>query len=592
MHDDLQALIDEATPAPGSTPDFAALTARAQRRTTVGTGLATLVAVLALIVSGIVLWPGAPGRAPVIDQAPTTASDGEETAPALPVGWHEIIVGGASFGVPGDWTVDTYGPEENFCANSPTTPTAMVAPEGRPPATCTLQGYSATTLTAQPLSTVDADSDLPEGGGGAPRTGGSLSGHEASLGEGRQLTFWSEDADIWIQIGGPQPVRDITEQILATLAPVDAERPTSNSGTAVEEQTGWSTLPPGPLSARYGPLTAWVDGGLVVFGGRNDQPCPPGASCVLPDSPSLVDGARWSRADGWREIAPMPTSFQSATTVVVGDVVYVLGTPWPGTDGAPFIAYDPAGNGWEELPLPDGRGADGADTIAAGDGEVLLFQRTHELGRLPDLRFDPADQSWTELPRDPLPDAYDRDLTLVDGRLIATGIPVGDVGADGPATYHAAVWTPGDGWRELPPGDVAGWSPDWFAVGDRLINPTPGTVDGGEVNPYDRPYFLGGVLDPATGEWSQLPDGAPARTGSRSLPPVGDGDVLVADGGHSALIDNARAWVSLDPPAEVPTDLVGAVVGDGQLYLVGGASWDDTAAQLSSDVWVWTPPAT
>lgn len=589
MPDDLQTLIDEATPAPESTPDFAALTSRAQRRTTIGTAVASLAAIATLIAGGVMLWPGVPGRAPAIDQAPATDSAGDPSAPALPAGWQEIEVGEASFGVPGDWTIETFGPEEPFCENSPTTPTAMLAPQGRPSATCTLQDYVATTLTAQPLSTMDAESDLPRDRDATARAAGDLAGREVSHSD-EQLTFWSEDADIFIQVGGPRTVRDIAEQILATLAPVDANRAMSDPDTGTEV-TGWSTLPRGPLSARYGALTAWVDGGLVAFGGRSDEPCPPGARCVLPDAPSLVDGARWTRADGWREIPPMPTAFQSATTAVIRDVVYVLGTPWPGTDGAPLIGFNVTSNEWEELPLPAGRGPDLAGQIAAGDDELLLFQRSHERGRLPDLRFDPADQSWSELPRDPLPDSYDRDLTSLDGQLIATGIPVGEVGSDGPATYRAAVWTPAEGWRQLPPGDVAGWSPDWFAVGDRLVNPATGTVDGGQVNPYDRPYALGGMLDPRTGIWSQLPEGAPDRSGGWSLAAVGDGDLLVPDGGHAALIDNARTWVPLDPPPDAPTDLISAAVGDGQLYVVGGVSWTDATHELSANVWVWTPPA-
>lgn len=377
-----------------------------------------------------------------------------------------------------------------------------------------------------------------------------------------------------------------------TSPSVEREADPSPPAAVDDVPEGWSALPPGPLSARHGPEVIWVAGELLVIGGQSTDPCPPGASCVLPDEPALTDGARWSWADGWQTVTAMPTSFLAATATVVDGIAYVLGEPWPGTNGPPFVAYDPGRDAWQELPLPADDVTTGDYTLTAGDGHVVLFQRTHESGRLPDWRYDPTAEAWSELPEVPLGDHYDRDVTLVGNTLVVTGIPVQDVGADGPATYEAAVWDADDGWHVLPRSEVAGWSPDWFAVDGLLVNPAPGSVDGGQINPYDRAYPTGGILNVNSGTWARLPGGSTTVLDGPLPESVGDDQLLVGANAQSALVDRATRWVPLGLPPDVPTYLAGTAVGNGDLYVAGGALTDDDEPILSSDVWVWNPPNT
>lgn len=43
----------------------------------------------------------------------------------------------------------------------------------------------------------------------------------------------------------------------------------------------------------------------------------------------------------------------------------------------------------------------------------------------------------------------------------------------------------------------------WTWTGQRLVDPTLGGADGGQVNNYGRVIPYGGRLDPATGDWSR-----------------------------------------------------------------------------------------
>lgn len=355
---------------------------------------------------------------------------------------------------------------------------------------------------------------------------------------------------------------------------------------------GWARLPDGPLGPRYGAVAVWVDGTTVVFGGRDTDPCPPGADCVFPDEPPLRDGAAYDPDAGWSTIAPLPVDIEYASTAVVDSTVYLWGHGRPGPDWTTtFLAYDLDADRWDELPLPDGTDLRGY-MLEPGDGEVLLEAGSHENGRQPDLRYDPDRRTFTELPADPLVPSYDRDLTVVGDLIVVTGILLSPSpgGADGPARYRAAVWT-GDGWRELPAGEVIGYSPEWFAVDGELVNPTPGGSDGGQTNPYDRVHPYGGRLDPVSGVWSDLPDAPEADPDGLRLYGVGDEQLLLSGEGL-ALQPQHHRWIRLDPPDELPDQDVAGVVGDGQLYLFGGVHWDnDRQARLSAATWRFTPPS-
>ncbi len=264
MSDDLRTLIDRATPAPADTPDFASLAARSSRRRALGTAATAVVAVVALVAGAVVLWPS-PGRMPVIDQAPTTPAG--DLPPPLPAGWQEVTVGGASFGVPGDWTVETYGPDEPFCTNGGDMPTVYVAPEGTTDAVCKLRGHASDSVTAQPLSQLTRD--LPDLDLNVTTPTG-VRGAELVAGGDNIIRFWSQEVDIHLDIAGPQSVRGLTDQILATLVPAGTQRRAPVAAPALPD--GWQEVTVG--GASFG-----VPGDWAVETYEPDEPfCPNGAA--------------------------------------------------------------------------------------------------------------------------------------------------------------------------------------------------------------------------------------------------------------------------------------------------------------------------
>lgn len=378
----------------------------------------------------------------------------------------------------------------------------------------------------------------------------------------------------------------------ATEAPGDA--PASLAG-------GWHELPTSTLSARHAATAVWVDGSLVVFGGRDTPPCPPNADCSLPEEPPLRDGARFDPGtESWTSIADLPVAAEHASTAVDGGTVFVSTLSYVDSDWEPsFLSYDASSDRWEVLPLPpDAPDRWVADLEATEDG-IVFPASTHENNPLADLIYDPATRAYTELPPDPLRPSFDRDLTFVDGRLVLTAIDISPSpnGSDGPARYRAATYTAAEGWRELPTGDVIGFNPEWLAIDGRLVNPTPGSSDGGEVNRFDRPYPHGGILDPASGVWSPLPDVPEIPDGEslRIARVVGDDRLAVGYDGWALLPEKER-WVRIEPPPDGPGTDSAIAVGSGQLYLVGGIRWRETAgdhqyeAELFDRAWVYTPP--
>lgn len=81
MHDDLVDLVQGAAAEPRQKPDFDALAARGRRQHLVGRAATVVVAVTALVVGGVVLWPDiASDRMPVIGNPPGTPSGQEDAS--------------------------------------------------------------------------------------------------------------------------------------------------------------------------------------------------------------------------------------------------------------------------------------------------------------------------------------------------------------------------------------------------------------------------------------------------------------------------------------------------------------------------------
>ena len=219
----------------------------------------------------------------------------------------------------------------------------------------------------------------------------------------------------------------------------------------------------------------------------------------MPAGPPLTDGAAFDRSSGeWSGIAVAPLPLGHLSGVVLLDVLYVF---VPGFEPAParsgFLAYHIADNRWEDLdapPVPEGTTL---ELVAAGN-LVVAYHHTQELGVRPDLLYDPATGKWTDLPVDPLAPSFDRSAVWTGRELVLVGVEVvANPNSARPSLYRAAGLDLASGsWRRLPDSEVLGWNPTWYWAGDRLINPSIGSADGGQVNNWGRSF-------PLAGSWTQ-----------------------------------------------------------------------------------------
>jgi hypothetical protein len=354
----------------------------------------------------------------------------------------------------------------------------------------------------------------------------------------------------------------------------------------------WDALPTGPLTPREGALALWSGREVLLIGGSDAPPCPPTAECAPPDLPPLADGAAFDpRNRSWRAIADSPVPFEWAEGVVVGRTAYlwIPGSSRPAASRA-FLAYRIDEDRWERLPPPSTE-PDRDYHIAAAGARVVAYLGSDEFGKAPDLLFDPQTRSWSELPPDPLSPGFDRimawsgtELVLLDHELV----PQPGAGST-PSVVRAAVLDLETGsWRRLPDSEIIGSGP-WVTFDGRLFNPTLGGADGGQ-NEWGRTYPWGGVLDPARGEWSALPD--PPDEEDHSL--VG---VLTPSGGHyfsyEGWVLDARndSWTrvpAIEAGADVDRGSVAAAGDD--LFVFGGVRWDGLDGTLLNDTWSWSPP--
>lgn len=361
------------------------------------------------------------------------------------------------------------------------------------------------------------------------------------------------------------------------------------------DSSPWRTVPAGPLSPRAGALGLWTGSEVLLIGGSDAAPCAPSASCVPPDVPPLADGAAFDPQTGtWRRIADSPVPFEWAQAVVIRKTAYL----WiPGSPGRPnadsaFLTYHVRQDRWQELPLPANSDRFGG-IVQAGDG-IVAYAGTDEQGEQPDLVFDPAVGSWSELPPDPLSPSFDRsmawsgeELLLFDHELVP------NPGSEKPSVTRAAALDLESGsWRRLPDSEILASGP-WVLDDARLINPMLGSADGGDTNNWGRNYPYGGILEPASGRWSALPD-----------PPDGEEDfasgVLTESLGHyfghrGWILDAATdTWIQVPPLAndELVTDRT-VVSAGADLLVFGGARWKAQSldATLLNDAWIWSPRA-
>lgn len=361
---------------------------------------------------------------------------------------------------------------------------------------------------------------------------------------------------------------------------VDAPTPTVPPATA---RPGWTQIAPSPLSPRQNANVFWTGEEVLVIGGNDAPRCLVLADCAaLPDESSLTTGAAYDPSlDRWRPIAEAPTPLGTLSGAVLGDVVYLFGT-----DDS-FLSYSVTEDEWSMLPPPPHTGR----LVAAGDRVVVTswshepVDRGGEPRDTPDLVYQPETRTWNDLADDPLRPSFDRRMVWTGDRLVLLALSLVDQpNSTEPNLYHAAGYDFETGeWTRLADSEVVGWDPAWFWVDDRIVNPSPGSSDGGETNNWGRPYPHGGMYDPATDTWEALPPGPSISEDTPvDLPPephgygfiaVAGGEYAVASGGWLLHVPTGT-WQALAPPDGAPTEGMATVWAGDRLFLWGGGWFD------------------
>jgi hypothetical protein len=373
--------------------------------------------------------------------------------------------------------------------------------------------------------------------------------------------------------------------VVAACAPTPSASPTGSGAAPLARGPGWHRLAAGPLVARHQAHAFWTGSEVLVLGGSDAPPCPPNADCALPDIPPRRDGAGFDpTTETWRAIAdaPLPLGFGSGAALDGTVFLWLIGIePGAGVREA-LLAYDVAGNAWREVDVPDA--IPPSTRLVAAGPHLAMVATTHEQGRVADLLYDPAADTWSDLPADPIGPAFDRSLVWTGQALVLLGIPLARPAA-GPSLYRAAAWDPGTGeWQRLPDSDVMGWDPAWWWVDRRIVNATPGSSDGGQVNGFGRDVAHGGILDPAAG-WRPLPEG-PKEPGRFEVAGTAGAEHVVA-GGWVLHVPTGRWWELPEPVAGL-TASAATWAGD-RLFLFGGVSWAGNEGRMLDDTWVWLP---
>lgn len=365
-------------------------------------------------------------------------------------------------------------------------------------------------------------------------------------------------------------------------------------GSDTAEPAGsWRQAPAAPLSPREQAFGIWTGREALVVGGSDAPPCPPGAACGRLDTAPLRDGAAFNpRTRSWRRITDAPVGFDFAEGAVVGGTVFVATPGSEARPGAPsaMLAYRVDRDRWRRLPSPPDPKRNHT-LLAAGD-RLVVYDRGGGRREPPGYVLRRGGRSWRALPPDPLPNTHPQSMAWTGRELVLVGSAhVGRKAAEPPLARAAALRVGAGRWRRLPDSETILYGYHWVRVGPRLINPALG--DGGGEYRWGRPH--GGILDPARGLWSDLPN--PPAAGPSEF---GVG-VLTRTRGHYF---SAHGWVldtSRDRWSRIPrlgpnrTHIGGRTVTSAgrQLIVFGGARFDRTApgGRLLDTTWIWSPPA-
>jgi hypothetical protein len=354
----------------------------------------------------------------------------------------------------------------------------------------------------------------------------------------------------------------------------------------------WRKAPSPPLSPRESARAVWTGHEVLIVSGSDAPPCPPNAQCAATRRPPLRDGAAFDpRTRTWRRIADAPVGFDFAESAVAGGTVFIA---TPGNDSRPasppaVLAYNVQHDRWRRLPTPP-RPQRNYTLVAAGK-RLVAYDRGGGREDAPGYLLARDRRSWRPLPKAPLVPTSAQSMAWSGRELVLfRSAYVGRQGLRPPLARAAALRLGRGGWRKLPDSTTVLFGHYWVRVGSRLIDPELG--DGGEEYRWGRP--IGGIVEPAAGVWSDLPNPpaeGPFEAGIGVLTPTG-GHYFSPHGWVLDTSDNS--WIRV-PRLGGPRDTVsGRTLASAgrKLLLFGGARFDrkTPGGRLLDSVWLWSPP--
>jgi hypothetical protein len=354
----------------------------------------------------------------------------------------------------------------------------------------------------------------------------------------------------------------------------------ADQGLPVTPTAGWKRLPDPPLSPRADAIVFGAGSRIVVVGGTVANFCPPTADCVSAGKEGK-DGATFDpAAQRWAPIAEAPFPLSSTVShVTVGNrLVAAQSDEW--------AVLDADKGTWSRLPAPP-EPVDYPQLTAFGEHVYTLAGR-----RLLDL--DLTSRTWSTLSTDTLePHLGQRSLAATPDGVVMFGVDSSQPNDGRTPSYQLADRFSGGTWTRLPRSDLlAGGA--WTWTGTRLVNPDYLCVDGGEVDPYPRCVPQGGLLDPATGDWSELPKGPDQQdVGGYPISTSDDGPLRAA-GGY-LFDDREESWTRLVPPSEEQDRLgiaASVIDSEGTVAIYGGVRFREGQGpdpDVSSGIWVLHP---
>lgn len=348
---------------------------------------------------------------------------------------------------------------------------------------------------------------------------------------------------------------------------------------------GWHPIDPGPVPAMHGAQLMWSSDRLVVAG----------------SAPSGSDGsvARVFAFDpatrDWSELPRPPVG--ASRFVVAGERLVAVGSDeeWPAEPVREWATLAQGAGDWVvHGPVPESPVLAQAGAIGVGVGRDRLVwtgERVIDVGL--GAVLDPATGTATELP-------VPSDVIAYTHLLAATPVWTGD-------QVVLTAWSdrPGLAWNALGadrtdvPGPVTeGWprstssAAPTVAIGGEVVLASDGTDEGS--NPSSTGYIA--TFDPATGEWTRLPDipGPSNTTCPYRLTAVGDSPVVqpCSDGTDEALRLVGDTWNSIGAPPISGCCITSWLGTDDALV-----TWSTDADTLNDprapyvDAAVWVPPS-